>query len=191
MGAEEAASLANAGCKLVACHDTDPHAAAKMGVSYYFSLEEFFYRNPMDIVIVSTPIDTLAEFTIAALHSGKHVLVEKPAARNVAEVDLMMAAEKESRKHVRVGFNLRYHRVFRKAIDIVPDIGLLYFVRARYGHGGREGYEKDWRMNTRGGEMIDQGVHLIDLASWYLGEFTKVIGVSGSWYWAPRRTTVS
>jgi predicted dehydrogenase len=137
----------------------------------------------IDIVIVATPVDFLAEITIAALHSGKHVLVEKPAARNVAEIDAMIAAEKESGKHVRVGFNLRYHRVFRTAWKLREEIGKVLFVRAKYGHGGRTGYEKDWRMLDSRGEMIDQGVHLIDLSSCFLGEFTKVQGVGKSYYW--------
>jgi predicted dehydrogenase len=46
------------------------------------------------------------------------------------------------------------------------------FVRGRYGQGGRLGYEKEWRADPKlsgGGELIDQGVHLIDLA----GSFSR------------------
>ena len=182
-GQKRASNLA--GCKLIACADPNPDAALRLSVPNPTAIISD-YRNlldAVDLVIVSVPIKYLSEITIAALYAGKHVLVEKPAARNVAEIDAMMEAEKASGKHVRVGFNLRYHRAFRKASEIAPEISPLYFVRARYGHGGREGYERDWRMNTRGGETLDQGVHLIDLASWYLGEFTKVLGVTGSWYW--------
>jgi hypothetical protein len=51
-------------------------------------------------------------------------------------------------------------------------IGKPLFVRGRYGHGGRTGYEKEWRCDPRrsgGGELTDQGVHLIDLSQWFLG----------------------
>ena len=54
------------------------------------------------------------------------------------------------------------------------------FVRGRYGHGGRVGYEREWRADpalSGGGELIDQGVHLIDLARWFLGDFADVDGV--------------
>ena len=50
------------------------------------------------------------------------------------------------------------------------------FVRGRYGHGGRPGYDTEWRADPRilgGGELIDQGVHLIDLSRWFLGEFAR------------------
>jgi predicted dehydrogenase len=127
----------------------------------------------VEMVIICTPMDSLAEITIAALRAGKHVLVEKPAARNVAELQAMAEEEGLSGKHVRVGFNLRYHRAIRKAFEIVGEIGPLLFVRARYGHGGRKDYEKEWRMRAGAGELLDQGVHLIDLAQAFLGPFDK------------------
>jgi len=109
----------------------------------------------IDTVIVCTPTDSLAKITIAALRAGKHVLVEKPAASSTEEIEAMIEAEKESGKHVRVGFNLRYHRAVRRAFEIHSIIGKLYFVRAHYGHGGRELYDQDWRMQDHRGETLD------------------------------------
>jgi predicted dehydrogenase len=60
------------------------------------------------------------------------------------------------------------------------------FIRARYGHGGRIGYDKEWRADPKlsgGGELIDQGIHLIDLAGWFLGEFKKVDGHAETYFW--------
>jgi predicted dehydrogenase len=60
------------------------------------------------------------------------------------------------------------------------------FVRGRYGHGGRIGYEKEWRARPElsgGGELIDQGVHLIDLARWFLGDFSEVSGYAHTYFW--------
>ena len=60
------------------------------------------------------------------------------------------------------------------------------FIRGRYGQGGRIGYEKEWRANPKisgGGELIDQGVHLIDLSQWFLGDFTSVEGFVETYFW--------
>jgi predicted dehydrogenase len=60
------------------------------------------------------------------------------------------------------------------------------FMRARYGHGGRVGYDREWRadpVRSGGGELIDQGVHLIDLAGWFLGAFTTIQGIATTCYW--------
>jgi len=89
---------------------------------------------------------------------------------------------------VRVGFNHRYHRAFRQAREIFESgvIGEMMYVRGRYGHGGRVGYDREWRMNPElsgGGELIDQGMHLIDLARWFLGDFEKVQGQTGAFFW--------
>jgi predicted dehydrogenase len=89
---------------------------------------------------------------------------------------------------VRVGFNHRYHRAFRKARELVNAgaLGELMFVRGQYGHGGRPGYDREWRADPRlsgGGELIDQGPHLIDLARWFLGDFTDIQGRADTFFW--------
>jgi predicted dehydrogenase len=60
------------------------------------------------------------------------------------------------------------------------------FIRGRYGQGGRLGMEKEWRGTpaiSGGGEMLDQGVHLIDLARWFAGEFASVQGEVTRYFW--------
>lgn len=66
------------------------------------------------------------------------------------------------------------------------ELGELMFIRARYGHGGRVGYDKEWRAQpdlSGGGELIDQGVHLIDLARSFLGDFSEIHGYAHTYYW--------
>jgi predicted dehydrogenase len=142
----------------------------------------------VDIVIVATTNDRLSEIAHLAVEAGKHVLVEKPAARNIAEIDSVIEAAARCRRHVRVGFNHRYHPALCKAHDLCErgDLGDLMFVRGRYGHGGRIGYDKEWRADpslSGGGELIDQGVHLIDLSRWFLGEFVAVSGFAHTYFW--------
>lgn len=145
-------------------------------------------RSDIDIVVIATLHSSLAEIGLAAVQAGKHILVEKPAGRRAHELEPIIAAAEKSGVLARVGFNHRYHRVFRKARELVDnnELGDLMFIRARYGHGGRTGYDQEWRANpalSGGGELIDQGVHLIDLARWFLGDFNEVQGSAHTYYW--------
>ena len=139
-------------------------------------------------VIVSTLNASLAPIALAAVRVGKHVLVEKPGALNAAQLRTIQAAAQQSGTRVRLGYNHRYHPALQKARELLAagQLGPLMFLRARYGHGGRKGYDREWRADpalSGGGELIDQGVHLIDLAGWFLGDFTKVEGHATTSYW--------
>jgi predicted dehydrogenase len=191
IGQKRAKALGSGG-KLVACADIDASRAETMahsaGAKVFRDWHELVWSPLVDVVIVATLHDSLAEITRAAAEAGKHVLVEKPAARTAAELVPVMAAAVKHGAKVHVGFNHRYHRSLRKAKEIVDSgaLGELMFVRARYGHGARLGYEKEWRSNpmlSGGGELIDQGPHLIDLSRWFLGEMTEVQGFAHTYFW--------
>lgn len=145
-------------------------------------------HKDVDAVIVATTNDQLAPITLAAIEAGKHVIVEKPAARNAEELRPVVEAARRQGVFVKVGFNHRLHPAMQKARALIDagELGPLYFMRGRYGHGGRIGYDKEWRADPAiagGGEMLDQGVHLIDLARWFLGEFPKVAGTVKTYFW--------
>jgi predicted dehydrogenase len=177
--------------QLVAVHDVDAAAAralAQDGVTVADEASAIFAHPSIDAVIIATRHDALAALALRAMRAGKHVLVEKPAARNATELAPLLEAEADCGVRVRVGYNHRYHPALTKAREIVRagELGPLLCVRGRYGHGGRVGYEKEWRARkdiSGGGELIDQGVHLIDLARWFLGDFTQVRGSVPTLFW--------
>ncbi len=191
IGAKRAAFLGPEG-RLLACADLDLNRALELsapnGALAVDDWRKVLELDGVDIVIVSTRHDALSDITRAAIAAGKHVLVEKPAARSVLEIEQVLAALKNAQVKVRVGFNHRYHRSVRKARELVDcgAIGELMFIRARYGHGGRPGYEKEWRADpslSGGGELIDQGPHLIDLSRYFLGDFKRVSGFAHTFFW--------
>ena len=191
IGQKRAKALGSGGL-LVACADIDVSRAESLARStrakVFRDWRELVWSPLVDVVIVATLHDSLAEITRTAAEGGKHVLVEKPAARTASELKPVMAAAAKHGVKVHVGFNHRYHRSLRKAKEIVVSgaLGELMFVRARYGHGARLGYEKEWRSNpalSGGGELIDQGPHLIDLSRWFLGEMTEVQGFAHKYFW--------
>ena len=144
--------------------------------------------SELDVVIVATTHDVLAEITLAAVKSGKHVLVEKPAGRIASELMPIIETASKNGRIVKVGFNHRFHPALLKAREIVDlgSLGTLMYVRGWYGHGGRAGYEKEWRCVPEisgGGELVDQGSHLIDLAGWFLGDLELVYSATPTYFW--------
>jgi len=180
-------------CQLVAAVDHDLSRAQSLaqqhpGCTAYTDWREAIRRTDVEVVIIATLHNTLAEISLGAAETGKHVLVEKPAGLRAQELTSVIHSAKNTGALIRVGFNHRYHRAFRKARELIHsnELGELMFIRARYGHGGRIGYDKEWRAQpalSGGGELIDQGVHLIDLARSFLGDFVDVSGFAHTYYW--------
>ena len=192
IGTKRAKNFANASAKLVACADKNISLAEALAKFYdakvFSDYHDVINDKSINAVIIATPHQALAEIALAAVQQGKHVLIEKPAARHYQELIPVFEAAQKNNCIVRVGYNHRYHRAFQKAKSMVDqgELGELMFIRARYGHGGRIGYDKEWRANPElsgGGELIDQGVHLIDLARWFLGDFTSVEGFATTYFW--------
>jgi len=145
-------------------------------------------RRDVDAVVVATPNAFLAEIAIAALSAGKHVLAEKPMGRNLAEAEEMRAAACRAGRVVKIGFNHRYHPGIAEARRLVKDgaIGEVINLHCRYGHGGRPGYEREWRGNRAlagGGELLDQGVHVVDLFHWFAGVPAQAFGYLQTAVW--------
>jgi predicted dehydrogenase len=191
IGRKRAAALAN--CTLRVCCDIVDELARTLaaGTPGCRTTTDWTaaVRSPdVDVVLVAVTHDLLAPIACEAAAAGKHVLIEKPGARRSAELDAVAETARRTGVLVRVGFNHRYHRSFRRAREIFDSgaLGDLMFIRGRYGHGGRPGYEREWRADPKvsgGGELIDQGIHLIDLSRWFLGDFSTVRGCSRTYFW--------
>ncbi len=192
IGRKRAMALPSGHCVTMVA-DLDPtrtHALAAdiPGCSWTNQWQEVVASTAVDALIVAVTHDALAPVTLAALEHGKHVLVEKPAARNAAELEAVLSKARQSGLVVKAGYNHRFHPSILKAREIVDSgaLGPLMFIRGRYGHGGRKGYESEWRTRkaiSGGGELIDQGTHLIDLARWFLGDFDRVFGITPKAFW--------
>jgi predicted dehydrogenase len=177
--------------RLVACFDLDTRAAGsvadRFGGSVCRSLDELL-AHQLDVVIVAVPHDQLAEQACRALGAAAHVLVEKPAGIGVAEVSRVARAAEAAGRRVKVGFNHRFHPGTARAIAEARSerFGPILHMRARYGHGGRLGYEQEWRARravSGGGELVDQGMHLLDLSYSILGPLPLNTALLRTEYW--------
>jgi predicted dehydrogenase len=184
------------GAALRALVDPDPRAAAQIAVDEACHVaadwRAALQLPDVDIVIVATPNAAAAEIAIAALTSGRHVLMEKPMGRGLHEAERIHAAAAASGRVLRVGFNHRFHPGIQRAAALIHAgaIGRLLTLRARYGHGGRPGLEHEWRSDPEqagGGELLDQGSHVVDLFHWLAGMPTEAYGViqTAAWPIAP------
>jgi predicted dehydrogenase len=192
IGSRRAKVALDAGDKVVVVADVigDRAAAtaAATGSSWTVTWSEVTSREDLDVIVVSTSNDQLAETSIAALKAGKHVLCEKPLGRNTGEAAAIVAASASAGKLLKVGFNHRHHPAIAAAHELVEQgsIGRVFAIRALYGHGGRAGYEREWRADrarSGGGELLDQGVHVVDLARWFVGEIAEAQGFVGTFHW--------
>jgi predicted dehydrogenase len=190
IGAKRAQAL-GPGEAVVGCYDVDARAAESLaadnGCVAFATAEELFALAP-DIVVVATSHDRLAELAEQALSAGAHVLVEKPAGTSVAQIERLIECQRASGRLVKVGFNHRFHPALARTWQEVHSggHGELMHLRARYGHGGRRGYEREWRADPHragGGELIDQGMHLLDLAHWLAGPLPLHCALLRTQFW--------
>jgi len=154
----------------------------------YQSWQEMFEKENFAGVIAATPNKFLAPVVTTAAEKGIHVLCEKPLGRNPQESHKMVASCQKANVVLKTGFNHRHHPGIWKAHEIMESgqIGEPFFLRARYGHGGRPGYDKEWRGDpdlAGGGELLDQGVHIMDLFRWFAGDFTEAFGYLSTYFW--------
>ncbi len=165
--------------------DRARQVAAKYGADKTYSDYNALLADPdIDAVSICTWNNTHAPISIAALKSGKHVLIEKPLCRTVAEALEVEEAVRTSGKLLQVGFVRRYDpnvQMLREFAD-KGEFGSLYYAKAstirRLGNPG--GWFADVE-RSGGGPLIDIGVHVIDLC-WYLMGRPKVKTVSANTY---------
>ncbi|MBQ4226898.1 MAG: Gfo/Idh/MocA family oxidoreductase [Clostridia bacterium] len=147
--------------------DVRPEALEKtgrLGIKPYGSLEELLADPEIDLVTIAIPNDMHKETAIRALRAGKHVVCEKPVTLNSAELEEIIAVQKETGKLFSVHQNRRWDKDFRivKAAREQGLLGKLTFVESKV--QGSRGSMYGWRGYKRngGGMLLDWGVHLLD-----------------------------
>jgi predicted dehydrogenase len=161
-----------------------------MGCEFAIGWRDVVRREDIDIILVCTPPSSHAEISIAAMEAGKHVLCEKPLARTIEEAKEMIDAARSNHVKLKCGFNHRHHPAISRAKQLQDggELGKPIFARCRYGYIGRPGHEKEWRADptyVAGGQLMEQGIHAVDLFRWFLGDFGQVSCLTAT-YSAPQ-----
>lgn len=173
------------------CAESGKEIAAASGAKQFADWRGAIDSSNVDIVVVATPTIFHAEIAAAALAGGKHVLCEKPLARNVAEATKIVAAARASGRVLKTGFNYRHLPHVRKAKELIDsgELGRLMFTRCYFGHGGRPGFDEEWHTDPQssgGGVLQEQGIHVMDLIRYLLGEPARVLGQRSTFFWKLR-----
>lgn len=162
--------------------DLWPQASARPAV--YADFDEMMALEKPDAVGIFTPNYLHCELTLKAIAAGAHVLCEKPMAPRAADARRMVDAAARAGKVLMVTMQRRYGGLESLVKRALTDgaIGTPNFIRARLSHGGPEGWAPGQKWFTTagqagGGAMLDLGVHVADLAIWYLGEVESVEGL--------------
>lgn len=146
-------------------------------------------ESTVDAVFVCTPNHVTPEIVVAALDAGKHVFAEKPPGRTIEDVESILKAEARNPGLVlKFGFNHRYHHGIMEAKAIVDSqrYGRVLWARGVYGKGERPPGDTEWRNDPNqvgGGILLDQGIHMLDLLRYFLGDFVEVKSMCASAFW--------
>jgi len=181
-------------CRLAALVDPDLSKAETLmkiigsSVPIFSDLRSALERLMVEAVVIATPHVFLAPLSEQALSLGKNVLCEKPGAINARQLKKNWQLAQKKRLRFMIAFNHRFHPAIITAKKLFDrkDIGPLLFIRGRYGHGGRKGYDQEWRASKAlggGGELLDQGIHLIDLTRWFMGEPKEIRSFLTTNFW--------
>lgn len=191
IGRKRALSLQNDDV-IVACCDINKEVGKKFAEDFkcifYNKYLDLLANTNCDVIIIAVINKYASKIVSFSMKMGRHVLVEKPMGVNYKESQKIIDDVTKTNKLLKVGFNHRFHPALLKAKSLFDSnsIGKLLIIRSHYGHGGRPGMEKEWRSSKDlcgGGELLDQGVHLIDLSRWFAGDIKKVFGKVSTKFW--------
>lgn len=176
--------------RVVAAADIDAdrlsRVADQFGIDQRFTdYHAMLERDDVDAVAVLTPSQLHAEMGLAVLDTDKHLFIEKPLALTLADCDRLIARAMRFSRVAMVGFNLRWHRLVRRARAIVASgaLGQIKAIRSAYTHARNNRDAPEWHRQRAlgGGIILNEAVHHFDLWCFLLGsEVTQILAVSES-----------
>lgn len=191
IGQAHAAAAHAVGVDVAAIVDADNARAEILATQYvhapaYFDVDQLLADPTVNAVVVATPNQWHHDLAIAAMKAGKDILLEKPMGLSQTECEAINRVAEETEKVLQVGMANRFSAVGCAAKQVVEsgELGAVYHVKAnlylRRGIPGLGGWFTT-KSIAGGGVLIDNGVHLVDMAMWLLN-FPAVTRVSGRVY---------
>jgi predicted dehydrogenase len=179
------------GLRLTAlCDLASPPQAPLEDAAFYTDWRELLECEKPELVFVCTYNDAIADVVCAALEHGSHVFAEKPPGRNLADTLRMKAAlDRAPGRILKFGFNHRWHNSVLEAISLLESgrLGRVVVARGVYGKAGSpEAAGWQWRNDPAkagGGILLDQGIHMLDLLLYFMGDLHLVKSLVANYVW--------
>lgn len=177
------------GFEVVGVCDDDTSKLSDYPVPTFSDWKECIDSTKPEVVVVCTINSVIPDVVCYALSQGMHVFSEKPPGRNLADTLRMKEASVAHPECVlKFGFNHRYHNSVIEAKSLIESglIGDVVCARGVYGKAGSPTFANEWRNDiskSGGGILLDQGIHMLDLLCYFLGNFTEVTGTVDNLVW--------
>lgn len=183
-GKKRADSILRSRCaELTYVVDVDEEAAKNaskdLGVTTV-SFEKLLSKNDYDVAIVATPNASHEDIVIKLLKAGRDVWCEKPMSTSIESAHRMVLQSVKTKRMLKVGSNVRYFPNVMKASELIKNglVGRPLFFRGWIGNEGLHLLTKSWYTRKEmigGGTLLDNGVHLIDLIRYLVGEISECL----------------
>ncbi|NLG26380.1 MAG: Gfo/Idh/MocA family oxidoreductase [Chloroflexi bacterium] len=176
--------------EIVGIADIDPKRLATCAEQYkiahaFSDYHDLLALPELEAVSVCLPNHLHAPVTIDALQAGRHVLVEKPMAKSVADAEAMLAAAQATGKTLAVSLNYRWslqpESFYLKHLIESGQFGQIYYVRTQSLRRRTGVPATSWfrhKALSGGAAARDMGPHMLDLAMWLAGDYVA-LRVSG------------
>ncbi|MBR4083456.1 MAG: Gfo/Idh/MocA family oxidoreductase [Lachnospiraceae bacterium] len=141
-----------------------------------------------EVVVVCTINAVIPDVVCYAIEKGCQVFAEKPPGKSLQDALRMKnCADQYKNRILKFGFNHRYHNSVIEAKSLI-DSGFLGEVVAARGVYGKAGdlSKNEWRNDIElagGGILLDQGIHMLDLLRYFVGDFTEINGFTDKLVW--------
>ena len=163
-------------CRLAGIVTGSPHKAEEWQRQYdipdgnvydYDGLHRIADNPDIDVIYVVTPNHLHKPLAILGAQAGKHVWCEKPMAMDAAEGEAMLAACRDNRVRLSIGYRMQHEPNTRRFMSMAKErpFGAIRALKAEAGFDGfRDGGNGAWRLDAArgGGAMYDMGVYALN-----------------------------
>lgn len=162
--------------EVVAICDSDlecaNQVANKFSISHvYTDIKDMLQYSEIDIVDICNSVQTHLPSALAALETGKHIMIEKPFAKNSVEANMIVDMARKYQRKVMAMMNLRFRpdAIVLKSILDNHKLGDIFYIKSGWLRRNEKWHQRHSLAQNEGGAIMQLGFQLIDLGLWLLG----------------------